>query len=426
MDWKVVATQEATGGDGIRGDGSPPDTPIESTCHGKDRMDSCRMPAANHLEPTGRGPSVSVVVPTFREAANIPALTERVHAALSGCGIEWELLFADDDSDDGSEAVVAELARCLPVRMETRRDPPRDLSLSVLFGIGLARFDRVVVMDADLSHPPERIVDMLRALDDHCDMVIGSRYAPGGAVDRAWGPWRFLGSRAATLLARPLTRCSDPMSGFFALDRRAVPDLRALHPVGFKIALELMVRGELRVTEIPIRFRDRDRGASKMGWRQQIGFLHHLYRLYRHRHGGPVRLACFALVGATGFVIDIVCYLGLQWVGVEHRLARFLSFWPAVSWNWLLNRWVTFRERAPEARARQWTRFVASSLVGLVVNVGSYAVLTSFIGVFDRYRLLALVVGVGLGGVVNFLLSTLYVYRQHTARPRDAQPQAGG
>ena len=384
------------------------------------------MPAANEFEQTRRGPPVSVVVPTFRESANIPALTERVHAALAGSGIEWELLFADDDSGDGSEAIVAELARRLPVRLETRREPPRDLSLSVLFGIGLARFDRVVVMDADLSHPPERIVDLLRVLDGDCDMAVGSRYAPGGVVDRAWSPWRFLSSRAATLLARPLVRCSDPMSGFFALDRRAVPGLRAMRPIGFKIALELMVRGELRVREVPIRFRDRDRGASKMGWRQQIGFLRHLYRLYTHRHGGPVRLMCFALVGASGFVIDIACYLGLQWAGVEHRLARFLSFWPAVSWNWLLNRWVTFRERAPEARVRQWTRFVASSLVGLVVNVGSYATLTSFVGVFDRYRLLALVVGVGLGGVVNFLLSTLYVYRRHAVARRDTRPEAGG
>ena len=373
------------------------------------------MPAASDFGPAGRGPPVSVVVPTFREAANLAALAERVRATLAGSGIEWELVFADDDSGDGSEAVVAELARRLPVRMATRRERPRDLSRSVLFAIGLARFDRVVVMDADLSHPPERIVDLLRTLDGGCDMALGSRYAPGGAVDRDWSPWRFLSSRAATLLARPLVRCEDPLSGFFALDRRVLPDPRLLRPIGFKIALELVVRGALRVEEVPIAFRDRRRGASKMGWRQQVGFLRHLYRLYAYRHGGPVRLLCFALVGASGFVIDVACYLGLQWVGVEHRLARFLSFWPAVSWNWLLNRWVTFRDRAPEARTRQWTKFVAGSLVGLVVNVGSYAVLTSFVGVFDRYRLLALVVGVGLGGLANFLLATLFVYRRHVA-----------
>ena len=377
------------------------------------------------VAPTGESRAVSIVVPTFREAANIPALVERVHAALAGSGIEWELILADDDSGDGSEAVVAALAQRLPVRIETRRDPPRDLSRSVLFGIRRARFDRIVVMDADLSHPPERIADLLRVLDGDCDMAIGSRYAPGGHIDRAWSPWRLLNSRASTLLARPLAGCSDPMSGFFALDRRTLPDLDALRPIGYKIALELMVRGRLRVGEVPIGFRDRARGKSKMGWRQQVAFLRHLYRLYAFRHGGPLRLACFALVGASGFVVDVACYLALQWAGVEHRLARFCAFWPAVTWNWLLNRRVTFRDRPRDGRARQWARFVAGSLVGLVASVGSYVVLTSFVDLFDRHRLLALVIGVGAGGFVNFLLATLYVYRRHAAPKREAAPAAG-
>ena len=355
---------------------------------------------------------VSVVVPTYREALNIRALAEGVHAVLSGTGIEWELILADDDSADGTEALVDELARCFPIRLETRREPPRDLSRSVLFGIARARHERVVVMDADLSHPPARIPDLLRALDEGCDMAIGSRYAPGGRIDGGWSRWRLLGSRAATLLARPLVRCSDPMSGFFAVDRRVLPGFDALRPLGFKIALELMVRGRLRVREVPIEFRDRRRGASKMGWRQQRDYLRHLFQLYAFRHGGPARLVCFGVVGASGFVVDVAGYLALQWAGVEHRWARFASFWPAVTWNWLLNRRVTFRDRRPEPPMGQWVRFVAGSLTGLVVNVGSYAALTSFVGFFDRHRLLALVVGVGLGGVVNFMLATWYVYRQ--------------
>ena len=357
--------------------------------------------------------SVSIVVPTFREAANIPALAERVHSALSGAGIEWELILADDDSGDGSEAVVAGLARRLPVRLETRRERPRDLSRSVLFAVPLARHDRIVVMDADLSHPPERIADLLRALDGECDMVIGSRYAPGGVVDRAWSRWRLLGSRLATLLARPLADCADPLSGFFAFDRRAAPDPGSLRPIGFKVGLELMVRGRLRVGEVPIDFLDRSRGSSKMGARQQLEFARHLCRLYAFAYGGPLRALCFALVGVSGFAIDLACYLALQWAGVEHRLARFCSFWPAVTWNWLLNRRVTFRERPSQRPARQWAKFVTGSLAGLVVNVGSYVALTSFVGVFDRHRVLALVTGVALGGFVNFLLATRYVYRRH-------------
>ena len=373
------------------------------------------MPSRDDARAHPGRPAVSIVVPTYREAANLAPLAERVERALGGTGLEWELLLADDDSGDGSEAIVAELARRLPVRVEVRRDPPRDLSRSVLFGIARARFDRVVVMDADLAHPPERIPALLAALGSGCDIAIGSRYAPGGAVDHRWSPWRFLASRAATWLARPLVECADPMSGFFALDRRVLPDARALRPIGYKVALELMVRGRLRVAEVPIGFRDRHRGASKMGARQQLQYLRHLVRLYAFRHGAPVRLACFAAVGASGFVVDVSCYLALQTAGVEHRLARFCSFWPAVTWNWLLNRRVTFRGRRADPHVGQWARFVTGSLAGLVVNVGTYAALTSFTDVFDRHRLAALAAGVALGGFVNFALATLFVYRRHAA-----------
>ena len=195
---------------------------------------------------------VSIVVPTFQEAANIAALVRRVQTALANEEIAWELLFVDDDSQDGSEAIVAELARQAPVRMEVRRDPPRDLSLSVIHGMRRARYDRLVVMDADLSHPPERIGALLAALGSDCDFAVGSRYVTGGEIDADWSAWRRLNSRIATLLALPLVRCSDPMSGFFATDRRLLPDLEQLRPIGYKIGLELMVRGRLRVTEVPI------------------------------------------------------------------------------------------------------------------------------------------------------------------------------
>lgn len=233
--------------------------------------------------------AVSIVVPTFREAANLPALVRRVHAALSETAIEWELLVVDDDSQDGSEAIVAALARRLPVRLATRRGVRRDLSLAVLLGMRLAQFDRFVVMDGDLSHPPERIPDLLAALDTDCDLVVGSRYAPGGRVDRLWSWPRALVSRVGSLLARPVADCHDPLSGFFATDRRRLPAPDGLCPRGYKIALELIARGRLRVREVPIRFTDRSRGRSKMSWRTHCDFLRQLCRLYIHRFRETVR-----------------------------------------------------------------------------------------------------------------------------------------
>ena len=221
-------------------------------------------------------------MPTLREAANLRPLAERIAGVLPGCGVAWELLFVDDDSRDGSEAVVGELAGRLPVRMEVRRGVAPDLSRAVLYGIARSRHDRVVVMDADLSHSPERIPDLLAGLDGDCDMVVGSRYVAGTSTAEEWGVARVLNSRTATWLAMPLVTCSDPMAGFFAVDRRALPDPATLRPIGFKIGLELMVRGRLRVREVPIAFAHRRRGKSKLRWRQPLDYLRHLGRLYAH------------------------------------------------------------------------------------------------------------------------------------------------
>ena len=361
---------------------------------------------------------VSVVVPTLRESANLRRLAEAVRAALSGSGFEWELLLSDDDSQDGSEELVADLSRRLPIRLEIRRGQPRDLSLAVLDGIGLARFDRICVMDADLSHPPERIPDLLAKLDGACDLVVGSRYAPGGGIEGHWSRYRRLNSRVATLLARPLVCCSDPLSGFFAVDRRALPSREHLRPIGYKIGLELMVRGRLRVREVPFRFRDRSLGASKLNRREQLRFLVHLGRLYAFRFPALLRVLSFGLVGASGLAVDTSFYYGLQRLGLSHLVARFLSFWPAVSWNWWWNRIATFRDRPAAPPGGQWIRFAASSIAGLLVNFGSYWFLTGFVGFFAEERFLALITGVLIGSLLNFAAANRYVYGAKGARTR--------
>ncbi|MXX63462.1 MAG: glycosyltransferase family 2 protein [Holophagales bacterium] len=362
---------------------------------------------------------MSVVAPTYQEADNIQTLATRIRAAMEAAQLDWELILADDGSRDGSEELALELGRSLPVRFHVRRARPRDLSQSVLEGIGLARFDRLVVMDADLSHPPEQIPDLLAALGDDTAMALGSRYSPGGRIDGPWGRYRTLNSRVAIWLTRPLARCADPMSGFFAVDRRRLPAPDELAPVGFKIGLELIVRGGLRVREVPIRFDERHGGTSKLTWRQQLAFLRHLFRLYRFRFGLPVRLLSFGVVGATGLIVDTAVYLGLQAVGLGHLLARFLSFWPAVTWNWRMNRVLTFDDRPPARAVRQWTRFALASTVGMATNVGSYAALTSFVEPFMARPLLALFAGVAIGSAANFGIATRFVYRRRRPAPGD-------
>jgi len=357
---------------------------------------------------------LSIVVPTYKEAENLPLLAEQLHTCLSAevPELAYELLVVDDFSPDNTVEVCGQLALNYPLKLLQPGGRPRDLSLSVIDGIAAATNDIVLVMDADLSHPPEKIVDMLKAIRTNPSAFsIGSRYVAGGSFDRDWSLWRFLNSHIATMMSRPLVRCTDPMSGFFMFNKTRLGDLDKLNPIGYKIGLEIMVRGNFsEIIEIPIGFKDRELGASKMNFDQQWKYLRHLRRLYLHRFKGWAEFVHFGVVGASGFVIDLAFYYVFQMLGFGHTTARGLSFWPAVSWNWALNRKTTFGERERRPKTRQWVEFVLSSLVGFSFNWGIYVTLTSKVSFFDQYRLLALVAGVASASIFNFAASTLFVY----------------
>jgi dolichol-phosphate mannosyltransferase len=248
-------------------------------------------------------PSVSIIVPAYREAANLSTLVERIFAAVRGAGIEAELIIVDDDSQDGTQETVERLSAEYPVRLIVRRNA-RGLSGAVLAGFASARGERWVVMDADLQHPPETIPAMLQHLaDDRCEFVLASRYVSGGGLARDWSASRRWGSRMATWLARPLVSVSDPMSGFFALRRRVWERAGSLDPFGYKIALELMVKsGCGRPAEVPFQFATRHAGESKAGAAEMIRYLRLLGRLYWLRHPGWI-VAFAVLAGLLGLAL---------------------------------------------------------------------------------------------------------------------------
>jgi len=220
-------------------------------------------------------------VPTYREAENLRTLLPRIAAAMKPTGRSYEVLIIDDNSDDDPQAAVREAADC-PAELVVRADM-RDLSLAVLDGLRRARGRVLLVMDADLSHPPERIPDLVAALEvEPADFVIGSRFAAGGRTED-WGGHRRLNSYVATLLCRPLTGpVRDPMAGFFALRRETFEKAEGLDPIGYKIGVELICRCRCRhVVEVPITFANRRAGRSKLSLEQQRRYLLHLSRLYR-------------------------------------------------------------------------------------------------------------------------------------------------
>jgi dolichol-phosphate mannosyltransferase len=228
--------------------------------------------------------ATSIVVPTFREVEALPELIDRIAQVRAENGSIEELIVVDDDSRDGTEALLA--ARPEPWLKLIVRKQDRGLSQAVLAGLRAARGDLLVVMDADLSHPPEVITKMQQAILAGAEFVVGSRYVPGGTTADDWGLFRFLNSQIATLLARPLTDITDPMSGFFALRRPVFERAHEPNPLGYKIGLELLVRcGCQDVREVPIHFANRTRGESKLTLKQQMLFIRHLARLYRFKLG---------------------------------------------------------------------------------------------------------------------------------------------
>jgi dolichol-phosphate mannosyltransferase len=219
----------------------------------------------------------SVILPTYEEAMNLPVVLPAVAAALRSPRTPFEVLVVDDSSPDGSAAVAGATAERLglPVRVLLRHGP-RSLSSAVIAGARAAKYRCLAVLDADLSHDPAVLPDLVGPVQEgEADLVIGSRYIRRGAIVE-WSPLRHGLSRLGTVLCRRLSGVHDPLSGFFAcrrglLDGSELP----LRPRGYKILLEILARGrgKLEVREIPIVFSDRVRGRSKLGLAQNLEFL---------------------------------------------------------------------------------------------------------------------------------------------------------
>lgn len=226
--------------------------------------------------------TVTIVVPTYKEAESLPLLLERLGELRKQWLPELETIVVDDNSQDGTVELFDALD--LPWAQLIVRTTDRGLSQSVLAGMKEARGDVLVVMDADLSHPPEVIPQMLAAIADGADFVLGSRYVLGGTTDHGWGALRWVNSQIATIMARPLTKVTDPMSGFFALPKSVLQRAENPSPLGYKIGLELLVRCKCTdVRELPIHFSNRTHGESKLTVKQQLLYLRHIGRLYRFK-----------------------------------------------------------------------------------------------------------------------------------------------
>lgn len=221
-----------------------------------------------------------MVVPTYNERTRIAELVAAIARVFADAGVDGELIIVDDNSPDGTGAIVDGLLARYPRLKVVHRAGKLGLGTAVMEGFRAASAPVVGVMDADFSHPPAVVPHLLDALRrTGADAVIGSRYVPGGAVEN-WPVARQLMSRLACVLAWPLTPVRDATSGFFLVRRDAVEGV-TIAAGGFKICLELLMRGCIAsVAEVPYTFVDRTVGASKMTLREALGYLTQLRQLY--------------------------------------------------------------------------------------------------------------------------------------------------
>lgn len=378
---------------------------------------------------------ISIIVPTYNERENLAKLVDLIDKSING--IEYEIVVVDDDSPDGTWKLATELANRYPIRV-IRRINERGLSTAVIEGFKQAKGDILVVMDADLQHPPEVIPRLVKPiLEGKADLVIGSRYVRGGGV-KEWGFIRKLVSKGAIFLAHMalpnLRGIKDPMSGFFAVKKNVIDGVE-LKPIGYKILLEILVKGKAgRIMEVPYIFGERAGGESKLGKKQIIDYVKHLWRLSIWT-GDLWRIFKYVIVGLSGLFVNIgLLYflvetgfmkqfltldsiesiLNMFRMGVTDKVIKLIagaiSVEVSIIWNYIWNNVWTFRDRKLKGRdfLKGLIKFNTVSLGGLAINLFVYSLLMFL---FNVYYIYSQIVAVFVAFAWNFIVNDIWTWR---------------
>jgi dolichol-phosphate mannosyltransferase len=354
---------------------------------------------------------ISVVIPTYNEKDNIVPLVERLSRTLTEH--QFEILFGDDSSKDGTVDVAAGLAAKYPVKVMVRSNE-RGLATAVLHGIKYAKGNIIGVMDADLQHPPEINADLLKAVENGADMAVASRYVKGGGVPN-WGLLRRIISKGAGSIAHfflPSSRkVKDPMSGFFMFRRDGI-EKTEFKPIGYKILLEMLVMGNFRnVVEVPFIFEDRSSGRSKMKARQQIDYLKHIYSLMR-RKGELLRFLKFIGVGLSGVVVNEgILWLLTHFGGLAYYISSLFAIEASIISNFVLNDIFTFSDRRTGKTGSFIVRLLKFNVTCAAGAGIQYGLLLLFTSVFGVHYLISNIIGILVAFIWNYALSNLWTWK---------------
>jgi len=369
--------------------------------------------AQDAARPVDGAIELTVVVPTFNEAGNVPILVERLARGLAG--IAWEVVFVDDDSPDGTSAVARDIAhRDRRVRV-IRRLGRRGLSTACVEGVMSSAAPYFAVMDGDLQHDDAMLAEMFRTLKaETLDIVVGSRYVGGGDSAGLANPWRRFASRAGTRVAQTLLHAelTDPMSGFFVMARAAFDaEVHALSQRGFKILLDVFASSPrpLRYRELPCHFSPRQIGESKLdtvvAWEFGVLLIDKLIGRYV-----PVHFAIFAAVGVTGVAVHLSTLGLVGLAGFSFDVAQSAAVIVAMTWNFIFNNLITYRDERLRGAAfvRGLLSFYAIGAVGAVANIGVIGAMFSQ----GSGWWLAGIAGALVGVVWNYTMSSLFTWQR--------------
>ncbi|WP_017720221.1 glycosyltransferase [Kamptonema formosum] len=367
----------------------------------------------------------SLVIPTYKESQNIPQIVERLSQLLdSVIPNEYELIVVDDDSPDLTWKVAQELIPEYPQLRVMRRQGERGLSSAVIRGWQVARGEVLGVIDADLQHPPQTLLQLWSEIQRGADLAAASRHVEGGGVSD-WSPIRrFLSRGAQTLgliiLPGVVGRVSDPMSGYFLVRREAIAG-KTMNPLGYKILIEVIGRGNIRwIGEVGYVFQERQEGESKVTWKQYVEYIGHLLRL-RFARWPVARFFRFGAVGFSGVFVDMAILFLLSdptTLGWGLTRSKIIASEVAIVNNFLWNDLWTFgdiasKQRGWRKRVKRFVKFNIICLAGLVLNVLLLNLLFNLLGFqylpYGRY--LANLIAIAAVTVWNFWINLKLSWR---------------
>jgi dolichol-phosphate mannosyltransferase len=359
---------------------------------------------------------LAVVIPTFNEKANVATLIAKLDQAL--VGLNWEAIFVDDDSPDGTADAAREIARLDKRVRVIQRIGRRGLSSACIEGMCATAAPVVAVIDGDLQHDETLLPAMLDLLKDgDTDVVIGSRFVSGGGTGE-WDSDRVAKSALATKLSRRVLKCdlNDPMSGFFMTRTDIVRHLSpSLSAIGFKILLDLLTASPtpLRFVEVPYTFRCRTEGESKL---DHVVAMEYLIAIYDRMFGRvvPVRFAMFSAIGVFGVGIHMAVLTALfVGFGTHFLVGEIVATLAALTFNFFLNNALTYRDRRLKGWRQLvdgWVSFAVICSVGAVANVGIAAFLYEM---RDGAWAASALIGVLVGAVWNYALSSKFTWGRY-------------